>query len=66
MNQKMINTWMNIIGLVLGIAGIVLILISVFDETAGNTVHILGLLAVALGSVINIFRMRQNRKAGNQ
>lgn len=66
MNQKMINTWMNIIGLVLGIAGIVLILISVFDETAGNTVLILGLLAVALGSVINIFRMRQNRKAGNQ
>ena len=58
MNQKMINTWMNIIGLVLGIAGIVLILISVFDETAGNT--------VALGSVINIFRMRQSRKAGNQ
>lgn len=66
MNQKMINTWMNIIGLVLGIAGIVLILISVFDETAGNTALILGLLAVALGSVINIFRMRQNRKAGNQ
>ena len=66
MNQKMINTWMNIIGLVLGIAGIVLILISVFDETAGNTVLILGLLAVALGSVINTFRMRQNRKAGNQ
>ncbi len=66
MNQKMINTWMNIIGLVLGIAGIVLILISVFDETAGNTVLILGLLAVALGTVINIFRMRQNRKAGNQ
>ena len=66
MNQKMINTWMNIIGLVLGIAGIVLILISVFDETAGNTVLILGLLAVALGTVLNIFRMRQNRKAGNQ
>ena len=66
MNQKTINTWMNIIGLVLGVAGIVLILISVFDETAGNTVLILGLLAVALGSVINIFRMRQNRKAGNQ
>lgn len=66
MNQKMINTWMNIIGLVLGIAGIVLILISVFDETAGNTVLILGLLAVALGTVINIFRMRQDRKAGNQ
>ena len=66
MNQKMINTWMNIIGLVLGIAGIVLILISVFDETAGNTALILGLLAVALGSVINIFRMRQSRKAGNQ
>ena len=66
MNQKTINTWMNIIGLVLGIAGIVLILISVFDETAGNTVLILGLLAVALGAVLNIFRMRQNRKAGNQ
>ncbi len=66
MNQKMINTWMNIIGLVLGIAGIVLILISVFDENAGNAVLILGLLAVALGTVINIFRMRQNRKAGNQ
>ena len=66
MNQKTINTWMNIIGLVLGIAGIVLILISVFDETAGNTVLIIGLLAVALGTVINIFRMRQNRKAGNQ
>ena len=66
MNQKMINTWMNIIGLVFGIAGIVLILISVFDETAGNTVLILGLLAVALGTVINIFRMRQDRKAGNQ
>ena len=66
MNQKTINTWMNIIGLVLGIAGIVLILVSVFDETAGNTVLILGLLAVALGAVLNIFRMRQNRKAGNQ
>ena len=66
MNQKTINTWMNIIGLVLGIAGIVLILISVFDETAGNTVLILGLLAVALGTVLNIFRMRQDRKAGNQ
>lgn len=66
MNRKTINTWMNIIGLVLGIAGIVLILVSVFDETAGNAVLILGLLAVALGTVLNIFRMRQDRKAGNQ
>lgn len=66
MNRKTINTWMNIISLVLGVAGIVLILVSVFDENAGNAVLILGLLAVALGTVLNIFRMRQDRKAGNQ
>ncbi|MBR5962131.1 MAG: hypothetical protein IKZ98_14200 [Clostridia bacterium] len=66
MNRKTINTWMNIISLVLGVAGIVLILVSVFDENAGNAVLILGLLAVALGTVLNIFRMRQDRKGGNQ
>ena len=63
MNQKMINTWMNIIGLVLGIAGIVFILVSIFDEKASRTFLNLGLLFVALGCILTFIRMYRKEKA---
>ena len=62
MDKKMYNTWMTVTALVLGILGFVFILVSVFDAVAGTTALIAGLLFVALGTVFNVIRMRQNGK----
>ena len=62
MDKKMYNTWMTVTALVLGILGFVFILVSVFDAVAGTAPLIVGLLFVALGTVFNVIRMRQNGK----
>ena len=62
MDRKLYNTWMTVTALVMAIIGLVFILVSVFDSGASSTVLIVGLLFVVIGNVINILRMRQNRK----
>ena len=63
MDKKLYNTWMTITSLVLGILGLAFVLVSIFDSGAGNSVLIVGLLFVALGSLLNMIRMRQNKKS---
>ena len=63
MNGKLYKTSMTIATLVLGIAGIVFILVSIFDENASRTFLNLGLLFVALGNVLNLIRIHRKEKA---
>ena len=63
MNGKLYKTSMTIATLVLGIAGIVFILVSIFDEKASRTFLTFGLLFVALGNVLNLIRMHRKEKA---
>ena len=62
MDKKLYNTWMTVTGLVLGIIGLAFILVSIFDANAGHSVLMIGMLFVALGNILNIVRMRRNKK----
>ena len=62
MDKKLYSTWMNITCLVLGIIGLAFILTSIFDASADSTVLMLGLLFVAAGNILNLVRLRQNKK----
>ena len=59
MNQKTLNTLITAAAAVLGVAGLVFLLLSVFAEK--NTL-VWGLLCVALGSILNIIRARRGGK----
>ena len=60
MNNKTLNMLLNIAGAGLGVAGLVLILLSIFTER--DTLK-WGMLCVALGSILALVRMLRNRKA---
>ena len=60
MNKKALNTLLSVAGGGLGLAGLILILLSVF---AGSNTLIWGMLCVALGTLCNIIRMFWNKKA---
>ena len=60
MNQKTLNTLINIAGICLGAAGLVFLLLSVF---AGKDSLVWGLLCVALGNGLLFVRLFRNRKA---
>ena len=62
MDKKLYNTWMNITCLALGIIGLAFILTSIFDAYADSTVLMIGLLFVAAGNILNLVRLRQNKK----
>ena len=62
MDKKLYNTWMNITCLALGIIGLAFILTSIFDANADSTVLMIGLLFVAAGNILNLVRLRQNKK----
>ena len=62
MDKKLYNTWMNITCLALGTIGLVFILTSIFDANADSTVLMIGLLFVAAGNILNLVRLRQNKK----
>ena len=64
MDRKLYSTWMTIAALVLGLVGLAMILVSIFDSGAGTLALILGLLFVAAGTVLNIIRMRELRRSG--
>lgn len=63
MDRKLYSTWMTIAALVLGLVGLAMILVSIFDSGAGTLALILGLLFVAAGTVLNIIRMRELRRS---
>ena len=60
MNNKTLNMLLNIAGAGLGVAGLILILLSIFTEK--DTLK-WGMLCVALGSIAAFVRMLRNRKA---
>ena len=62
MDKKLYSTWMNITCLALGIIGLAFVLTSIFDANADSTVLMVGLLFVAAGNVLNLIRLRQNKK----
>ena len=64
MDRKQYNIWMAVISLVLGINGLAFILISIFKPDAGNIFLIIGLLCLALGSILNMIRIRQSKRNG--
>ena len=64
MDRKQYNIWMAVISLVLGINGLAFILVSIFKPDAGNIFLIIGLLSVALGSILNMIRIRQSKRNG--
>ena len=64
--MKKNNTWMTVATLVLGIAALVLILISILNENASRTVLTAGLACTALGCGLNLIRLLQNKKAENR
>ena len=62
MDKKMYNTWMTVTSLVTAVTGLAFILVSVFDDHAGTSVLMAGMLFVAAGNLFNIVRMQQNKK----
>ena len=52
-----------VIALVLGLAGLVLIMISVFHMETSNWILIAGLACICVGNVLNFIRMAKSRKA---
>ena len=60
MNKKALNALLNISGAGLGLAGLILILLSIFTEK--NTLK-WGMLCVASGSILGFIRMLQNKHA---
>jgi uncharacterized membrane protein len=63
MNKKTLNTILNIAGIMLGIAGLILILFSIFTEK--DTLK-WGMLCVALGCILNFIRIMWNKKTDKQ
>ena len=51
-------------GAALIINGLAFILVSIFKPDAGNIILIIGLLSVALGSILNMIRIRQSKRNG--
>lgn len=62
MDKKLYNMWMTITGLVLGILGLTFVLVSIFDAGAGSWALMIGLLFIALGNLLNVIRLQQNKK----
>ena len=62
MDKKLYNTWMTITSLVLGIMGLVFILVSIFDAGATKLALIIGLLFIALGTLLNVIRLRAGKE----
>ena len=60
MNKKTLNTVLNIAGIALGAAGLILIVLSIFTEK--DTLK-WGMLCVAIGCILNSIRMLWNKKA---
>ena len=54
MEKKTWSKLFMIVTLLLGIAGLTLILISVFVEDAPRSVMTAGMIAVALGTILNV------------
>lgn len=54
MEKKTLDKLVMIVTLLLGIAGLTLILISVFVEDAPRSVMTAGMIAVALGTILNV------------
>lgn len=63
MNKKTLNTILNIAGIMLGIAGLILILFSIFTEK--DTLK-WGMLCVALGCILIFIRIMWNKKTDKQ
>ena len=63
--MKKNNTWMTVVTLILGIAALVLILVSIFNENSSNTILTAGLACAVLGCLLNVIRFMQNRQAEN-
>ena len=61
--MKKNNTWLNVVTLILGIAALVLILVSVFNENSSSAVLTAGLACSILGGLLNVIRFVQNKKA---
>ena len=56
------NTILLAIGATLAAAGLILIMITVFNEDAPQIVLSIGLLCTAFGSIVNVFRLRRDQK----
>ena len=61
MEKKTLDKLIMIVTLLLGIAGLALILISVFMDDAPRSVMTAGMIAVALGTILNVV-VRGRRK----
>ena len=61
MEKKTLDKLIMIVTLLLGIAGLTLILTSVFVEDAPRSVMTAGMIAVALGTILNVV-VRGRRK----
>ena len=59
--METLNKLLMVVTLLLGIAGLTLILISVFVEDAPRSVMTAGMIAVALGTILNVV-VRGRRK----
>ena len=62
MKNKTLNKLYMAVTLPLGAAGLVMIQISVFSEDAPRSVMTAGMIAIALGTIMNVGRMGKKEK----
>jgi carbon starvation protein CstA len=62
MEKKTLNKLLMVVTLLLGIAGLALILISIFVEEAPRSVLTAGMIAVAVGTIMNVRRNGKKEK----
>lgn len=61
MNDKTRNTLLTIAGGALAIAGLILLLISIFGETKDNWTLVNALADICLANLFNLIRIKRNR-----
>ncbi len=62
MDNKTINTLLIIVSAGLAIAGIIYLLVAIFDEDKDNWLLVLALFCVLLSNLFNIIRVQFNKK----
>ncbi len=66
LKTNLLNTIIIIFTLVLGLAGLIFIMVSAFNNNAPGWVLVAGLACISVGNLINFIRIEKNKKKEGQ